>query len=114
MRRYRLGPYIASPRRSWRRPPSCSFLAGEPAGIRTLDLLIKSQLLYQLSYGLYEAQALRGALRAVKDRVAFDRRSAGPNGGDTGDAGDRVGGAVIAPEPAGCSLPGRYAVPSRR
>ena len=25
---------------------------GEPAGIRTLDLLIKSQLLYQLSYRL--------------------------------------------------------------
>lgn len=25
---------------------------GEPAGIRTLDLLIKSQLLYHLSYGL--------------------------------------------------------------
>lgn len=27
---------------------------GEPAGIRTLDLLIKSQLLYQLSYRLSE------------------------------------------------------------
>lgn len=25
---------------------------GEPTGIRTLDLLIKSQLLYQLSYRL--------------------------------------------------------------
>ena len=26
---------------------------GEPVGIRTRDLLIKSQLLYRLSYGLY-------------------------------------------------------------
>jgi hypothetical protein len=27
-------------------------LFGEPVGIRTRDLLIKSQLLYRLSYGL--------------------------------------------------------------
>ena len=29
---------------------------GEPVGIRTRDLLIKSQLLYRLSYGLGAAQ----------------------------------------------------------
>src|ERR1051326_4816433 len=29
------------------------FWVGEPVGIRTRDLLIKSQLLYQLSYGLH-------------------------------------------------------------
>ncbi len=28
---------------------------GEPARVRTVDLLIKSQLLYQLSYGLPKA-----------------------------------------------------------
>jgi hypothetical protein len=28
-------------------------MLGEPVGIRTRDLLIKSQLLYRLSYGLY-------------------------------------------------------------
>ena len=28
-------------------------LIGEPVGIRTRDLLIKSQLLYRLSYGLF-------------------------------------------------------------
>jgi hypothetical protein len=27
---------------------------GEPVGIRTRDLLIKSQLLYRLSYGLFQ------------------------------------------------------------
>jgi hypothetical protein len=31
------------------------YLYGEPVGIRTRDLLIKSQLLYRLSYGLFEA-----------------------------------------------------------
>ena len=30
-------------------------MVGEPAGIRTPDLLIKSQLLYRLSYGLESA-----------------------------------------------------------
>ena len=35
---------------------------GDPGAIRTLDLLIKSQLLYQLSYGIaifYKANRLR-------------------------------------------------------
>jgi hypothetical protein len=31
---------------------------GEPVGIRTRDLLIKSQLLYRLSYGLYVATSI--------------------------------------------------------
>jgi hypothetical protein len=31
---------------------NCWRFGGEPAGIRTRDLLIKSQLLYRLSYGL--------------------------------------------------------------
>jgi hypothetical protein len=30
-------------------------IIGEPVGIRTRDLLIKSQLLYRLSYGLAES-----------------------------------------------------------
>ncbi len=35
---------------------------GEPVGIRTRDLLIKSQLLYRLSYGLATAvRNIRGA-----------------------------------------------------
>jgi hypothetical protein len=33
-------------------PPAKMLKDGEPVGIRTRDLLIKSQLLYRLSYGL--------------------------------------------------------------
>jgi hypothetical protein len=34
---------------------------GEPTGVRTLDLLIKSQLLYQLSYRLSPKPTFYGA-----------------------------------------------------
>ncbi len=40
-------------RRDFRQDFSEGF--GEPARVRTVDLLIKSQLLYQLSYGLPNA-----------------------------------------------------------
>jgi hypothetical protein len=36
-----------------------SLFFGEPVGIRTRDLLIKSQLLYRLSYGLYDFSSMR-------------------------------------------------------
>ena len=42
---------------------SCKYLKyGEPAGIRTRGLLIKSQLLYRLSYGLF--QSVRSDVKA--------------------------------------------------
>ena len=31
--------------------PTIPWVSGTPAGVRTLDTLIKSQVLYQLSYG---------------------------------------------------------------
>ena len=37
---------------------------GEPVGIRTRDLLIKSQLLYRLSYGLGRPNSLKERGRA--------------------------------------------------
>ena len=40
-----------------------SYLVGEPAGTRTQDNLIKSQVLYHLSYGLLR-RVCRGASRA--------------------------------------------------
>ena len=43
-------------------------LNGEPAGIRTLDLLIKSQLLYQLSYRLPLPRVLGARLHGVKPK----------------------------------------------
>jgi hypothetical protein len=45
--------------------------AGEPGGIRTRGLLIKSQLLYRLSYGLAAAiENIRGAAQPVNLRRA--------------------------------------------
>ena len=41
------------------RPVAASF--GDPGGARTLDPLIKSQLLYQLSYGVVSALRFCGA-----------------------------------------------------
>jgi len=41
---------------------------GEPTGIRTLDLLIKSQLLYQLSYRLDPSGKRRGTYRQAFSR----------------------------------------------
>jgi hypothetical protein len=38
---------------------------GEPVGVRTRDLLIKSQLLYRLSYGLLAARNIRSAAGPV-------------------------------------------------
>jgi hypothetical protein len=42
---------------------------GERAGIRTLDLLIKSQLLYRLSYALPKRQGLPWKWSALTDLV---------------------------------------------
>src|SRR5205823_3608280 len=42
----------STPRRQGR--PRDGIYDGEPVGIRTRDLLIKSQLLYRLSYGLFQ------------------------------------------------------------
>ncbi len=44
---------------------------GESAGIRTLDLLIKSQLLYRLSYALTHSFAVRLALPFESARNIF-------------------------------------------
>ena len=53
--------------------------AGEPSWIRTSDLLIKSQLLYRLSYGpdhrgpvTARARGGQGAVRGVGGEAAFD------------------------------------------
>jgi diaminopimelate epimerase len=42
---------------------------GEPVGIRTRDLLIKSQLLYQLSYRPTQGGCIETSLRAVKGEI---------------------------------------------
>ena len=44
-------------------------LNGEPAGARTRDTLIKSQVLYQLSYGLiiFSLEKLNDYVKAVFD-----------------------------------------------
>ena len=42
---------------------------GVPCRVRTCDLLIKSQLLYQLSYGHAEAAHLEKGLRRVNTRL---------------------------------------------
>ncbi len=47
---------------------------GEPARVRTVDLLIKSQLLYQLSYGLPKAGRLRQKRFATGGYVTSWRR----------------------------------------
>ena len=69
MRRIRAGPAKKKPRAGTRGLFVC-FLGrnGEPTGIRTLDLLIKSQLLYRLSYRLpvKEARNLSAASGRVK------------------------------------------------
>ena len=41
---------------------------GEPVGIRTRDLLIKSQLLYRLSYGLLRGANIATAAKPVNVR----------------------------------------------
>jgi hypothetical protein len=47
--------WMAGYRPLTQRIPKKECKIGEPVGIRTRDLLIKSQLLYQLSYGLLAA-----------------------------------------------------------
>ena len=49
------------------RLPCAGHVIGEPVGIRTRDLLIKSQLLYRLSYGLAEQK--RAASLAQRGRA---------------------------------------------
>ena len=44
-------------------------LFGEPVGIRTRDLLIKSQLLYQLSYRPTQEGCIETSYRAVKGEI---------------------------------------------
>ena len=44
---------------------------GEPVGIRTRDLLIKSQLLYRLSYGLAAPREHKRRRRVGQSTVAF-------------------------------------------
>jgi hypothetical protein len=48
-----------------KKTPTCD---GEPAGVRTRDLLIKSQLLYRLSYRLPK-HGLRDVTRSVVERL---------------------------------------------
>ncbi len=50
---------------------------GEPVGIRTRDPLIKSQMLYRLSYGLYKRLRIRG----VSSAAARRRGRKAPRGG---------------------------------
>ena len=47
---------------------------GAPGGIRTPDLLIRSQLLYPLSYGRLVTLNLSGELAAHDATAALDRR----------------------------------------
>ena len=48
-------------------PPFCFSLTGAGEGIRTSDLLITSQLLYQLSYtGFNESCILQAVIHSVK------------------------------------------------
>ena len=65
--------------------------AGEPSWIRTSDLLIKSQLLYRLSYGPTSARRLpaRGAAGKAMGEVAGGEAAADPPAG--GDRGERAG-----------------------
>ena len=44
-------------------------LFGEPVGIRTRDLLIKSQLLYQLSYRPTQVGCIETSYRVVKGQI---------------------------------------------
>src|SRR5215472_2087936 len=53
--------------------PGKPLIFGEPVGIRTRDLLIKSQLLYRLSYGLETAREHRRCRRAGQSAVAQGR-----------------------------------------
>jgi hypothetical protein len=65
--------------------PHCPYnplIFGEPVGIRTRDLLIKSQLLYRLSYRLPQGSArLRLAVRAGRAHGAASAPIAGSEGG---------------------------------
>ena len=44
-------------------------LSGEPVGIRTRDLLIKSQLLYQLSYRPTQVGCIETSYQVVKGQI---------------------------------------------
>ena len=50
-----------------------SACGGDPGGARTLDPLIKSQLLYQLSYGVRCKIAGRGSLATLRSAFALQR-----------------------------------------
>ena len=51
---------------------SKAFKMCDPAGTRTLDPLIKSQLLYQLSYGVLKTDVTRGRKLIKKDDVTVN------------------------------------------
>ncbi|MCU1527319.1 MAG: hypothetical protein JWP75_1082 [Frondihabitans sp.] len=66
----------------WERTPSAAFvLGGSPEGTRTPNLLIRSQMLYQLSYGrpsLTESTTVSSVADAADDRTDAPRGAARP------------------------------------
>ncbi len=56
-----------------------SGICGEPVGIRTRDLLIKSQLLYQLSYRPTQGGCIETSYPVVKDEISDTSCRSGKN-----------------------------------
>ena len=69
--------------RKSKRPVRCRpglAVSGEPDRIRTCDPLIKSQLLYQLSYRPVTGRVIRGACRDGQAEKPLVARHSGGNG----------------------------------